>query len=85
MFKQNKCSSRENPRSQYGLETEVAKHLADNYGDRAWAVASLAEASGKRWPLHGVRLNPNYPCKPLYQSWLSDATHPRIGFFRHRG
>lgn len=45
----------------YGLETEVAKHLADNYGDRAWAVASMAEASGKRWPLHGVRLNPNYP------------------------
>lgn len=23
----------------------------------------MAETSGKRWPLHGVRLNPNYPCK----------------------
>lgn len=45
----------------YGLETEVAKYLADNYGDRAWAVASMAEPSGKRWPLHGSRLNPNYP------------------------
>ncbi|KAG6880683.1 hypothetical protein C0993_005143, partial [Termitomyces sp. T159_Od127] len=21
---------------QYGLETDVAKHLSDNYGDRAW-------------------------------------------------
>ena len=47
---------------QYGLETEVAKHLADNYGDRAWAVASMAESPGRRWPLHGVRLNSNYPC-----------------------
>lgn len=45
----------------YGLETEVAKHLADNYGDRAWAVASMAESPGRRWPLHGIRLNSNYP------------------------
>jgi len=45
----------------FGLETEVAKHLADNYGDRAWAVASMAESPGNRWPLHGIRLNPNYP------------------------
>ncbi|KAF9510998.1 hypothetical protein BS47DRAFT_1373210 [Hydnum rufescens UP504] len=45
----------------YGLETEVAKHLAATYGDRAWAVASMAEASGQKWPLHGVRINPNYP------------------------
>ncbi|TFK34373.1 hypothetical protein BDQ12DRAFT_726918 [Crucibulum laeve] len=27
----------------YGLETEVAKHLSECYGDRAWTVCSLAE------------------------------------------
>ncbi|KDQ15149.1 hypothetical protein BOTBODRAFT_32138 [Botryobasidium botryosum FD-172 SS1] len=46
---------------QFGLETEVAKHLSDNYGDRAWTVCSMAEATGERWPLHGVRLTPLYP------------------------
>ncbi|KAI0953405.1 glycerol-3-phosphate dehydrogenase, variant 3 [Taiwanofungus camphoratus] len=45
----------------YGLETEVAKHLSDNYGDRAWTVCSLASPTGKSWPLHGVRLSPGYP------------------------
>ncbi|KAI0335747.1 DAO-domain-containing protein [Cubamyces sp. BRFM 1775] len=45
----------------YGLETEVAKHLSENYGDRAWTVCSLAQPTGKAWPLHGVRLSPSYP------------------------
>ncbi|KAL7749877.1 mitochondrial glycerol-3-phosphate dehydrogenase [Sorochytrium milnesiophthora] len=45
----------------FGLETEVAEHLADSYGDRAWAVAAMARATGKRWPLFGKRLNYNYP------------------------
>ncbi|KAG6829357.1 hypothetical protein H0H92_004723 [Tricholoma furcatifolium] len=44
----------------YGLETDVAKHLSDNYGDRAWTVCSLAEPTGKSWPLHGTRLSPQY-------------------------
>jgi glycerol-3-phosphate dehydrogenase len=38
------------------LETDVAKHLSDNYGDRAWTVCSLASPTGERWPLHGKRL-----------------------------
>jgi len=46
----------------YGLETDVAKHLADNYGDRAWMVLSLAEPTGATWSLHGIRLVPSYPC-----------------------
>ena len=50
-------------RVQYGLETEVAKHLSDNYGDCAWTVCSYANPTGKAWPLHGVRLAPGYPCK----------------------
>ncbi|KAG5634611.1 hypothetical protein H0H81_001380 [Sphagnurus paluster] len=45
----------------YGLETEVAKHLSDDYGDRAWTVCSLAEPTGKAWPLHGKRIAPQYP------------------------
>ncbi|KAJ7611615.1 FAD dependent oxidoreductase-domain-containing protein [Roridomyces roridus] len=46
---------------QYGLETDIAKHLSDNYGDRAWTVCSLAEPTGLAWPLHGHRLSPSYP------------------------
>ena len=35
----------------YGLEPEVANHIANAYGDRAFAVAKLAELTGKRWPV----------------------------------
>ena len=51
---------------QYGLATDVAKHLADNYGDRAWTVCSYAAPTGDSWPLHGVRLAQSYPC--MYRS-----------------
>jgi glycerol-3-phosphate dehydrogenase len=46
---------------QYGLDVKVAEHLVDNYGDRAFTVASLTEVTDKRWPLFGVRLSPEYP------------------------
>ncbi|KAF8746714.1 DAO protein, partial [Rhizoctonia solani] len=45
----------------YGLETEVAKHLSDNYGDRAYAVCELAEPTGLTWPIYGRRLATAYP------------------------
>ena len=45
----------------FGLETEVAMHLSETYGDRAWGVAALAAQSGSRWPIFGVRLAPGYP------------------------
>ncbi|KAI8924282.1 FAD dependent oxidoreductase-domain-containing protein [Entophlyctis helioformis] len=45
----------------FGLETEVAQHLSDSYGDRAWAVAALAAQTGTRWPIFGVRVAPGYP------------------------
>jgi glycerol-3-phosphate dehydrogenase len=32
---------------QFGLETEVAKHLSESYGDRAWTVASMATPTGE--------------------------------------
>ena len=43
----------------------MARHLSDNYGDRAWTVCSLAESTGESWPLHGKRLVRSYPCKLL--------------------
>ncbi|KAG0324669.1 mitochondrial glycerol-3-phosphate dehydrogenase [Podila humilis] len=46
---------------QFGLETEIAQHLANSYGDRAWAVASLAHSTGKRWPVFGRRISNQYP------------------------
>lgn len=45
----------------YGLETEVAKHLAEAYGDRAWTVAALSEATEDRFPARGKRISPLYP------------------------
>ncbi|KAK0553510.1 mitochondrial glycerol-3-phosphate dehydrogenase [Tilletia horrida] len=45
----------------FGLETDVARHLASTYGDRAWSVCSMAEPTGERWPIHGRRLDSQYP------------------------
>lgn len=39
----------------------MAKHLADTYGDRAWAVCAMGEPTGLRWPVHGKRIDPVYP------------------------
>nr|CAD7393841.1 unnamed protein product [Timema cristinae] len=41
--------------------TEVAKHLANSYGDRAFAVAKLAALTGKRWPIIGKKIHPEFP------------------------
>ncbi len=46
---------------QFGIETDVAKHLARSYGDRAVLVAELCEDTCQRWPLHGKRLHHLYP------------------------
>ncbi|XP_045609208.1 glycerol-3-phosphate dehydrogenase, mitochondrial isoform X4 [Procambarus clarkii] len=45
----------------FGLESEVAKHLAHTYGDRAFSVAKLASLTGKRWPIVGRRLHSEFP------------------------
>ena len=44
----------------YGIETDVAKHLVESYGNRAWTVASLTEMTGERWPVRGIRLSKMY-------------------------
>lgn len=75
----------------FGLETDVAKHLSSTYGDRAWSVCSIAEPTGLRWPVHGVRLDPLYPyieaevryaCRSEYAATVQDfiARRSRLSF-----
>ncbi|NXN23686.1 GPDM protein, partial [Nycticryphes semicollaris] len=45
----------------YGLESEVAQHLAATYGDKAFEVAKIAQVTGKRWPIVGKRLVSEFP------------------------
>ena len=45
----------------YGLETDVAVHLSNTYGDQADKVAELSSLTGKRWPVVGVRLHQEFP------------------------
>jgi glycerol-3-phosphate dehydrogenase len=45
----------------FGIETEVAKHLTESYGDRAWTVAALCRATDKRFPARGERISQLYP------------------------
>ncbi|KAI5108677.1 glycerol-3-phosphate dehydrogenase, mitochondrial isoform X2 [Silurus meridionalis] len=45
----------------YGLEIEVAQHLAATYGGRAFEVAKMAQVTGKRWPIVGKRLVSEFP------------------------
>ncbi|KAJ5549751.1 Glycerol-3-phosphate dehydrogenase mitochondrial [Penicillium sp. DV-2018c] len=45
----------------FGLETDVAKHLTESYGDRAWQVAALSSPTSERFPVRGCRISPMYP------------------------
>uniref|UniRef100_A0A646QGJ3 Glycerol-3-phosphate dehydrogenase n=1 Tax=Hemiscolopendra marginata TaxID=943146 RepID=A0A646QGJ3_9MYRI len=45
----------------FGLDSEVALHLANTYGDRAFSVAKLARLTGIRWPIVGRRLHQEFP------------------------
>ncbi|KAK2730376.1 glycerol-3-phosphate mitochondrial [Colletotrichum kahawae] len=45
----------------FGIETEVAKHLTESYGDRAWTVAALCRPTNKRFPARGERISQLYP------------------------
>ncbi len=44
-----------------GMDSQVAKHLSETYGDRAFTVGKLAQLTGKRWPIVGKRLHEEYP------------------------
>ncbi|EEP80861.1 glycerol-3-phosphate dehydrogenase [Uncinocarpus reesii 1704] len=45
----------------FGLATDVAQHLTESYGDRAWEVAAMSSPTQIRFPLCGVRISPLYP------------------------
>jgi glycerol-3-phosphate dehydrogenase len=45
----------------FGLETEVARHLCQSYGDRAWTVAALSSPTEERFPVRGRRISALYP------------------------
>lgn len=45
----------------FGIETEVAKHLTESYGDRAWTVASMCKPTDTRFPARGERIAALYP------------------------
>jgi glycerol-3-phosphate dehydrogenase len=45
----------------FGVETDVAKHLTESYGDRAWTVAALSVPTEKRFPVRGEKIAPLYP------------------------
>lgn len=44
----------------FGLDVDIAKHLANSYGDRAWDVAALSTPTNRNSPLAN-RLSPKYP------------------------
>jgi glycerol-3-phosphate dehydrogenase len=46
---------------QFGLDTDVAKHLAHSYGDRAWEIASMMENASNTCGSSDRRLSPRYP------------------------
>ncbi|PLB44071.1 DAO-domain-containing protein [Aspergillus steynii IBT 23096] len=45
----------------FGLETDVAQHLTQSYGDRAWQVAALSAPTNARFPVRGNRISTLYP------------------------
>ena len=45
----------------FGVESIVARHLCDSYGDRAWTVAALSSPTEQRYPVRGIKISPLYP------------------------
>lgn len=45
----------------FGVETDVARHLTESYGDRAWSVAALCQPTDRRFPARGERISRLYP------------------------
>ncbi|KAL7322467.1 mitochondrial glycerol-3-phosphate dehydrogenase [Mucor circinelloides] len=46
---------------EFGMDTEVAAHLARSFGFKAWDVASIEDPTSASWPKYGNRISPNYP------------------------
>ena len=74
-----------------GLDTTIAQHLSETYGDRAFEVGRMAAKTGHNWPVIGKRLHPGYPyieaevryaCKREYAATAVDilARRMRLSF-----
>ncbi|KAI8341848.1 FAD dependent oxidoreductase-domain-containing protein [Chlamydoabsidia padenii] len=46
---------------EFGMDTEVANHLGNSYGSRAFALCAIEDPTRQSWPTYGNRLAPNYP------------------------
>ncbi|KAI9300833.1 FAD dependent oxidoreductase-domain-containing protein [Cunninghamella echinulata] len=46
---------------EFGMDTEVANHLGNSYGSRAWSVSAIEDPTSASWPAYGNRIAPNYP------------------------
>ncbi|KAM7537614.1 hypothetical protein Aperf_G00000072291 [Anoplocephala perfoliata] len=46
---------------EYGLDRDVALHLTSTYGGHAVEIAQRAKLTGRRYPLVGRRLHPDFP------------------------
>ena len=66
-----------------GVDTVLAEHLSETYGDRAFEVGRLASRTGKRWPVVGVRLHPEYPYIEAEVSYFSQGMHFSCYFMHH--
>ena len=45
----------------FGVESIVARHLCESYGDRAWTVAALSSPTEQRYPVRGIKISALYP------------------------
>uniref|UniRef100_A0A0N5APN6 Glycerol-3-phosphate dehydrogenase n=1 Tax=Syphacia muris TaxID=451379 RepID=A0A0N5APN6_9BILA len=50
----------------FGLEEDVAEHLSRTYGDQSYGIAKMCRMTGKRWPLIGHKLHPEFPYFSLF-------------------
>ncbi|KAI8328917.1 FAD dependent oxidoreductase-domain-containing protein [Chlamydoabsidia padenii] len=46
---------------EFGMDTEVANHLGNSYGSRAFALCAIEDPTTLSWPTYGNRIAPNYP------------------------
>lgn len=67
-----------------GMDSHVAQHLAETYGDKAFSVGKMASLTGKRWPIVGKRLHDEYPYIEAEVSWQATGEeillHPYIEY-----
>nr|CDS27206.1 glycerol 3 phosphate dehydrogenase [Hymenolepis microstoma] len=54
---------------EYGMDRDVAVHLVSTYGGRAMEIAQNAKLTGRRYPLVGRKLHPDFPIIEAEVKW----------------